>query len=184
MSTTLLCRLCVTFTTACAVRHSTVSQANTIKFVESRCLAGVVQVQKMHDAQEVAAPEMRSAKRRKTSPEVPAAKKKPAIATSTWYASASHWLVLRSHCYARLPFVYIHTDKSLATCKVSVQFQGYTDSNPFNFPVLGGDARLSHQLLFYQRLFHQQLFHQQVHNSSQCSAASGGVQGGMAEVWQ
>jgi len=45
----------------------------------------VFQVQKMHDAQEVSVSEDRSAKRRKTSPEVAAAKKKPAITKSTWY---------------------------------------------------------------------------------------------------
>jgi len=41
----------------------------------------------MHEAQETSASasEERSAKRRKTSPEVPAAKKKPAISKSTWY---------------------------------------------------------------------------------------------------
>ncbi len=45
----------------------------------------VMQVQKMHEAQDTSAPEERSAKRRKTSPEVPAAKKKPAVSKSTWY---------------------------------------------------------------------------------------------------
>ena len=41
----------------------------------------------MHEAQETSASasEERSAKRRKTSPEVPAAKKKPAVSKSTWY---------------------------------------------------------------------------------------------------
>ena len=42
------------------------------------------QVQKMHDAQEVVPSEERSAKRRKTSPEVAAVKKKPAITRSMW----------------------------------------------------------------------------------------------------
>ena len=85
-------------------------------------MADVAQVQKMHDTQEVAAPELRSAKRRKTSPEVPAAKKKPAIATSTWYASASHRLMLRSHCYTLFSssVFYTHTDKRQVTCKTSV----------------------------------------------------------------
>ena len=42
------------------------------------------QVQKMHDAQEVVPSEERSAKRRKTSPEMAAVKKKPAITRSMW----------------------------------------------------------------------------------------------------
>ncbi|KAL0049173.1 hypothetical protein WJX82_008148 [Trebouxia sp. C0006] len=48
----------------------------------------VQKVQKMHEAQETSASvtEERSAKRRKTSPEVPAAKKKPAVSKSTWEA--------------------------------------------------------------------------------------------------
>ena len=76
----------------------------------------VWQVQKMHEAQETSASasEQRSAKRRKTSPEVPAAKKKPAVSKSTWYtlthilfffsclwstadASASDFAVMMAH---------------------------------------------------------------------------------------
>ena len=57
----------------------------TVSWHSSQIRVDVMQVQKMHEAQETSASEVRSAKRRKTSPEVPAAKKKPAISKSTWY---------------------------------------------------------------------------------------------------
>ena len=60
---------------------------NWLQTPDCKVLTGnnVWQAQKMHEAQETSASEERSAKRRKTSPEVPAAKKKPAISRSTWY---------------------------------------------------------------------------------------------------
>ena len=48
--------------------------------------ATCLQVHKMHDAEAVSLPEHRVAKRRRTSPDIAAAKKRPAISTSRWCA--------------------------------------------------------------------------------------------------